>query len=159
MGEKVGSIGVCNFSARQLQELLEYCEEESLPIPSVVQNECHPLLQGAQVRELCTSYGIVFQAYASLGAGALGLLENQSVLSIAKKLGVTSAQVLLRWAFQHGCAVVPKSVSPERQRCNFEIFCFELPEEDMEELDSLQTARRDQNTMVGWLREHDPDFY
>eukprot|EP00090_Calanus_glacialis_P001178 TRINITY_DN10817_c0_g1_i1.p1 TRINITY_DN10817_c0_g1~~TRINITY_DN10817_c0_g1_i1.p1 ORF type:complete len:353 (-),score=67.78 TRINITY_DN10817_c0_g1_i1:273-1205(-) len=159
IGEKVGSIGVCNFSVRQLQELLDYCEEESLPIPSVVQNECHPLLQGTQVRELCKSYGIVFQAYASLGAGSLGLLENPSVVKIANNLEVTPSQVLLRWAFQHECAVVPKSVNPDRQRCNIDIFNFELTKADMEELNSLETSEKGQNTMVGWLREHDPDFY
>jgi len=159
LGEKVGSIGVCNFSPRQLQELLDFCEQEGLPIPAVVQNECHPLLQAVKVRELCNSYGIVFQAYASLGAGSLKLLENEIVSNIANKLEVTSAQVLLRWAFQHGCAVVPKSVHSDRQRCNFDIFNFELPEEDMKELNSFESADKDQNTMVGWLREHDPDFY
>ena len=150
---------MCNFSARQLQELLDYCEEESLPLPSVVQNECHPLLQGTEVRELCKSYGIVFQAYASLGAGSLGLLEHSAIAKIATKHIVTPSQVLLRWAYQQGCAVVPKSVNPDRQRCNIDIFNFELSEEDMEELNSLETAEKGQNTMVGWLREHDPDFY
>ena len=45
VGGEVGSLGVCNFSARQLRELLQFCSEHSLPRPTVVQNECHPLLQ------------------------------------------------------------------------------------------------------------------
>ena len=70
VGQEVGSLGVCNFSYRQLVELLEFCEQEGLPRPTVLQNECHPLLTAQPVRDLCHQQGIVFQSYASLGAGA-----------------------------------------------------------------------------------------
>ena len=93
VGQEVGSLGVCNFSYRQLVELLEFCEQEGLPRPTVLQNECHPLLTAQPVRDLCHQQGIVFQAYASLGAGALGLMENKTVSSVANSHGVTEAQV------------------------------------------------------------------
>ena len=178
VGEEVGSLGVCNFSHRQLLELLEFCEQEGLPRPTVLQNECHPLLTAQSVRDLCHQHGIVFQAYASLGAGALGLLENKTVSSVANSHGVTEAQVslsceatvdtlivsstvqvLLRWALQHNCAVLPKSSKPARMKTNLELWSFKLTEEEMRSLDSLDRSCEGQNTMAGWLREHDPDYY
>ena len=100
VGGEVGSLGVCNFSHRQLVALLQFCDQEKLARPTVLQNECHPLLTAEKVRSLCQEEGIVFQAYASLGAGALGLLENTAVSRAAKSHGVTEAQVLLRSALQ-----------------------------------------------------------
>ena len=50
VGDTVGSLGVCNFSARQLRQLLTFCDENRLPRPSLVQNECHPLLPAEEVR-------------------------------------------------------------------------------------------------------------
>ena len=93
VGQEVGSLGVCNFSHRQLVELLEFCDQEGLARPTVLQNESHPLLTAQTVRDLCHQHGIVFQAYASLGAGALGLMDNTTVCSLAKCHGVTAAQV------------------------------------------------------------------
>ena len=93
VGQEVGSLGVCNFSHRQLVELLQFCEQEGLAPPTVLQNECHPLLTARPVRDLCHQHGIVFQAYASLGAGALGLMDNTTVSSVADTHGVTPAQV------------------------------------------------------------------
>jgi len=159
VGKEVGSLGVCNFSSRQLTQLLNYCTANNLPRPTVVQNEFHPLLLAREVKDLCHKEGIVFQAYASLGAGALGLIENTLVKKIATKHGVTEGQVLLRWGLQHGCALLPKSSKEERMKKNRDIWSFKLEKEDMEELDSLDTSKEGQNTMAGWLREHDPDFY
>jgi len=159
VGKEVGSLGVCNYSARQLTDLLQFCSVNNLPRPAVVQNEFHPLLLAREVRDLCRREGIVFQAYASLGAGALGLMENKVVKKVASKLGVTEAQVLLRWGLQHGCALLPKSSKEERMMVNRDIWGFKLEKEDMDELDSLDESKEGQNTMAGWLREHDPDYY
>jgi len=159
VGTSVGSLGVCNFSARQLRQLLEHCDKNSLPRPTVVQNECHPLLLADSVRNLCQEEGIVFQAYASLGAGSLGLIENPTVLNISKSYSVTPAQVLLRWGLQHNCALLPKSSKTERLKTNFDIWHFKIAQEDMSVLDGMNNAKENQNTMAGWLREHDPDYY
>jgi len=156
---RVRALGVCNFSARQLKELLLFCNENELPRPALVQNECHPYLVAKEVRRFCADEGIIFQAYASLGAGAIKLLEDQTILKVAKLHEVTPAQVLLRWGVQHGCALLPKSVNSLRQQTNLQLFSFKLSAEEMDELDTLDQGEDGQNTMVGWLREHDPDFY
>ena len=154
------AVGVCNFSARQLEELLAFCDAEGLPLPAVVQNECHPLLPASAVRAICRRKGIVFQAYASLGSGVLDLPANPVVVQIAAAhKGKTPAQVLLRWALQEGCVVVPKSGNAERQRENADLFDFELSESDMASLGELSVQAEGQNTMIGWLREFDPDRY
>ena len=101
----------------------------------------------------------MFQAYASLGAGALGLLGHDTVRSVAHSHGVSPAQTLLRWGMQHNCALLPKSANEERIRSNLEIWDFKLDAEEMRSLDNLDQGQPGQNTMAGWLREHDPDFY
>merc|ERR550517_775259 len=100
--ERVSALGVCNFSPRQLTELLAYCKNNHLPRPVVVQNECHPYLPAREVRAICRKNGIVFRAYASLGAGLLPLLQDSTITSIAARLAVTPGQVLLRWGLQQG---------------------------------------------------------
>ena len=52
VGVTVASLGVCNFSARLLKQLLAFCDKNRLPRPSVVQNECHPLLIAKEVRSV-----------------------------------------------------------------------------------------------------------
>ena len=111
------------------------------------------------MRSLCEKEGIVFQAYASLGAGHLGLCQDPVVMGVASKVGVSPGQVLLRWAVQGGCAVLPKSAKEERRIENMDVLEWKLGKEEMKELDNMEKAAPGQNTMVGWLREHDPDFY
>ena len=101
----------------------------------------------------------MFQAYASLGAGALGLMDHEVVRSLAQSHTVSPAQVLLRWGLQHNCALLPKSAKEERIRTNLDIWDFKLDAEEMRSLDNLDQGQPGQNTMAGWLREHDPDFY
>ena len=159
-GKGTKAIGVCNFSARQLRELVAFCRSEGLPLPAVCQNECHPLLPAEEVRQLCAREGIVFQAYSSLGSSPdSGLLENAVVKTIAKEHGKSAAQVLIRWALQNGCAVLPKSASTTRIQENIDVFDFALSDKSMQKLDALSQQQQGQNTMFAWHREHDPDFY
>jgi len=155
----VRALGVCNFSRRQLVQLIDYCHKHDLPRPAVVQNECHPYLTAEPVRRYCAEQGIIFQSYASLGAGALDLLDHPAVVAASKDHDATAGQVLLRWAIQHGCAVLPKSVKPSRQTDNLRLWHFKLSTDEMDSLDGMERGLTGQNTMVGWLREHDPDFY
>jgi len=157
--ESVSALGVCNFSPRQLTELLAYCKDNHLPRPVVVQNECHPYLPAREVRSICRENGIVFQAYASLGAGLLPLLKESTITSIAARHAVTPGQVLLRWGLQQGVALLPKSCKAERQQENLKVWDFSLSAEDLALIDKLDKGEENQNTMAGWLREHDPDFY
>ena len=115
--------------------------------------------QAKGVRSLCKKEGIVFQAYASLGAGQLGLCKDPGVMSVASKNCMSPGQVLLRWGIQNDCAVLPKSSQETRRRENLHVLNWKLEAEDMEKLNNMDKAAIGQNTMVGWLREHDPDFY
>jgi len=157
--ESVAALGVCNFSPRQLTELLDHCKKNHLPRPAVVQNECHPYLPASEVRAICRENGIVFQAYASLGAGMLPLLQDPTITSIAARLAVTPGQVLLRWGLQQGVALLPKSCKAERQKENLKVWDFSLSPEDLALMEKMNKSQENQNTMAGWLREHDPDFY
>lgn len=155
----VRALGVCNFSLRQMKDLVAFCDKEKIPRPALLQNECHPYLISRDIRNYCKEENIVFQAYASLGAGTIKLMSDKTVVKVSSELGVTPAQVLLRWSVQHGCSVLPKSVNEERQKTNLDIWGFKLSSDQIHLLDGLDQGAPGQNTMVGWLREHDPDFY
>lgn len=126
---KVKSIGVSNFTIQHLKKLKETAR---LWPPAVNQIELHPYNYRYQKEliEYCHQEGIIIEAYASLGGqdcgkkswNALGgkLLERPEVSSIADKYGRTEAQVLLRWAMQHGFVVIPKSSNLDHMRLNLE---------------------------------------
>lgn len=141
------SIGVSNFTIEHLEKLLEW---KDLRIkPAVNQIEMHPYYPQTELREFCQKHGIVVQAYSSLGGQDSSskdyqerlkqppLLENPIVSDIGKQVNRTNAQVLLRWAMQHGAAVIPKASSEERIIENSKIFDFSLNKEQMNSLDSL----------------------
>ncbi|GFR40416.1 hypothetical protein Agub_g990, partial [Astrephomene gubernaculifera] len=129
---RLRAIGVSNYEAAHLRELLQEADVK----PMVNQFEVHPRRQCRELRELCRQEGIAVVAYASLGCSEL--LGHPVVLRVAAQVGRTPAQVLLRWALQGGCAVIPKSVRPERLAEWREEALLEggwgLAEEQMEEL-------------------------
>merc|ERR1712085_239183 len=102
MAGRVMVIGVCNYSLRQMKELVEKCRIK----PMVLQTELHPQFQQKDLVQYCEEQGILVQAYASLGGGEpmkkrnFTLTTNPTVTSIAARRSKTAAQVLLRWAFQ-----------------------------------------------------------
>ena len=85
--------------------------------------------------EYCAEQDIAFEAYSPLARGRG--LNNPTIAAIAERLGRTPAQVMLRWAVQHGTIVIPKSSNEERIRSNAQIFDFELGDADMQALDAL----------------------
>lgn len=133
---KFKAIGVSNYTARHLSELLASCR---VP-PAVLQTECHPKLVQRQLRDICKKAGVHFQAYSSLGKGAL--LEDPGVKDVAERCGRTPAQVLLRWAVQQGISVLPRSSQPQSVQENSRIFDFELGEKDMQRLCALNCETR-----------------
>merc|ERR550517_1522286 len=86
-------------------------------------------------------------------------LQDYTITSIAARHAVTPGQVLLRWGLQQGVALLPKSCRAERQKENLKVWDFSLSAEDLALIDKLDKGEESQNTMAGWLREHDPDFY
>ena len=125
------SIGVSNFEIRHLEEL----EANSGIIPAVNQIECHPLCYPRELIEYCQANGIQVQAYAPLARGAY--LDNDILCVLGTKYAHTPAQIGLRWAVQKGISVIPKSTRPERIAANARIFDFEIEQEDMDLLDTL----------------------
>jgi 2,5-diketo-D-gluconate reductase A len=130
------SIGVSNFLIPHLQRVLE----ASQVVPAVNQIEVHPTLQQRELREFCWDHNIVPEAYSPLAQGAV--LHHPVIEEMAGKYGKTTAQVVLRWHIQEGHIVIPKSTTPSRIKENFEIFDFELSEDDMRLFDSLDSGQR-----------------
>ncbi|MHC3474554.1 aldo/keto reductase [Streptomyces sp. 7R007] len=117
----VRSIGVSNFTAGHIERL----EKETGVLPSVNQIELHPLFPQDEVRAFHAAKGILTESWSPLGQGS-GLLEDAVIGGIADDLGVTPAQVVLRWHVQLGAVPIPKSSDPARQRANLDVFGFEL---------------------------------
>jgi 2,5-diketo-D-gluconate reductase A len=133
---RIRSIGVSNFEPEYLRILLD----STGIVPAVNQIELHPLLQQLQLREVHAQLGIATEAWSPLGQGSL--LSNPTVTAIAEAHGKTPAQVLIRWHIQLGNIVIPKSVTPERIVSNFDVFDFELSEQDMGSVSSLGDGTR-----------------
>uniref|UniRef100_A0A672R7X9 Zgc:110782 n=1 Tax=Sinocyclocheilus grahami TaxID=75366 RepID=A0A672R7X9_SINGR len=129
------AIGVSNYNAKHISELLM-----SFRVPPVaLQIECQPKLIQRELRDLCIETGIYFQAYSSLGKGAL--LREPEIMDIVRSCGRTPAQVLLRWAVQQGISVLPRS-SPRRVQENAQVFDFQLSEMDIMRLDALNLRNK-----------------
>jgi 2,5-diketo-D-gluconate reductase A len=133
---RVRSIGVSNFRAEDLERLGEDAELR----PTVNQVELHPRFQQAELRAWNTEHGIVTEAWSPLAQG--DLLKDGTIETVAAHHDRTPAQTILRWHIQVGNVVIPKSATPERIRENFEIFDFELSEDDMAALARLDTGER-----------------
>jgi 2,5-diketo-D-gluconate reductase A len=125
------SIGVSNFQVEHLERLAAECET----VPALNQIELHPYLLNAEVGGYCREHGIATEAWSPIAQGAV--LDDPAVTRVAERLGRSPAQVVLRWHLQHGNVVIPKSVTPARIRENFELFDFELSQEDVERIDAL----------------------
>jgi len=133
---KVKAIGVSNFMVRHLEDILASCEVE----PMVNQIEYHPYLQQVDVREFCREHKIRLEAWSPLMKGHI--LQVPEVIAIAEKHGKTPVQVVLRWDLQHGVVAIPKSVRADRIEDNSKIFDFELHDEEMEVINSLERGQR-----------------
>ena len=99
---------------------------------------------GEGLRALCAKHGVLFQAYSTLGTQWAGqgvrlnpVLKHPVIHRVARDVGRSPAQVALRWALQHGAAVIPRSTKPKNMRANLEVFDFELAEEQMAAIDAL----------------------
>ena len=128
---RVLSIGVSNFQIHHLEEL----KKVSGIVPAVNQIECHPLCYPKELIEYCQAEGIQVQAYAPLARGAY--LDNDVMCVLGTKYAHTPAQVGLRWAIQKGISVIPKSVNPDRIASNANIFDFNIEDEDIAIMDTL----------------------
>jgi diketogulonate reductase-like aldo/keto reductase len=158
---KARSIGVSNFTINHLTELLR----QTKTIPSVNQVEFHPYLYQRDLLNFCRRSGIVLEAYSPLTKGER--LKDRKLVAIANKYPTSppqcansrsrtsilekfsrhsnaksTAQILIRWALQHGLVVIPKSANPKRILENADVFDFEISRADMELLDGFNEDLR-----------------
>ncbi|WP_374940969.1 aldo/keto reductase [Clostridium mucosae] len=134
---RVKAIGVSNFQVHHLQDLLADAEIK----PVINQVELHPYLSQQKVREFCRENDIQVEAWSPLMAGN-GLLENEILKEIANKYNKTAAQVVLRWDLQSQIVTIPKSTNERRLTENIDIFDFNLSDDDMDKIDSLNKDLR-----------------
>ncbi|VDM18828.1 unnamed protein product, partial [Hydatigera taeniaeformis] len=140
----VKSIGVSNFNKRQMERILASCTI----VPAVNQVEVNVHWLNTELIEFCHSRNIVVEGYAPLGSTGFvkgqvkPVLEEESVVAIARKHNKTPAQVLLRHGLQRGIVVLVKSVTPERIKSNFDVFDFELTDGEMAKLNSIGVNKR-----------------
>lgn len=133
---RVATIGVSNFTEAHLQRLVD----ETGVAPAINQVESHPWLPQHELRAFHDSLRIVTQAWSPLGRGHM--LADPGLVRIADRLGVTVAQVIIRWHLQIGGALLPKSTHPERLRQNLDVFGFELADVDMAAIAAMETGQR-----------------
>jgi 2,5-diketo-D-gluconate reductase A len=125
------SIGVSNFTPHQLRRLAH----ETEVVPAVNQIEVHPYFTHDEVRAYGTEHGIATEAWSPIAQGEV--LGDPTISRIAERVGKSTAQVTLRWHLQLGHIIFPKSVTPERVQANFDIFDFELTDEDLSLISAL----------------------
>lgn len=140
---KARSIGVSNFTIKHLAELLA----ETKAVPAVNQVEFHPYLYQRELLEFCVAKGIIIEAYSPLTHGER--LNDRKLLAVAKRYSATgragaksAAQILIRWALQHGLVVIPKSANRQRILEDANVFDFEIAAEDMQLLNNFNEDLR-----------------
>lgn len=129
----IKAIGVSNFYPDRLVDICSFARIK----PMVNQVETHPHNQQIEAHEWMKKYGVQHEAWAPFGEGRGGMFEEPLLVGIGKKYGKTAAQVILRWDMQRNVVAIPKSTHIERMEQNFDIFDFELSEEDMAKIATL----------------------
>ncbi len=150
----IKAIGVSNFYPDRLVDICSFARIK----PMVNQVETHPHNQQIEAHEWMKKYGVQHEAWAPFGEGRGGMFEEPLLVEIGKKYGKTSAQVILRWDMKRNVVAIPKSTHIERMEQNFDIFDFELSEEDMAKIATLDKKQSSffshyDPKMVEWFAE------
>ncbi|KAJ3704398.1 hypothetical protein LUZ61_008103 [Rhynchospora tenuis] len=149
----VKDIGVCNFTVKQINRLLECAHIK----PAVCQIEMHPGWRNDKMLQVCKKHGIHVMAFSPLGSTKRDLMHEPVVTKVANKLNKTPAQVLIRWGIQRGATVIPKSIHKERIIENIQVFNWKIPEEDFQALSSIKDQWRTMGGEILFVNEkHGP---
>ena len=146
---KIKAIGVSNFYPNILTN---FCEVVKVK-PTVNQVELHPYYTQEKALETMKYYDVIPEAWAPLGGGRYNPFEDEMLKGIAAKYNKSVGQVILRWNVQRGVVVIPKSTHVERIKENIDIFDFELNEEEMKQISSL-----DMGYSGSRAKHFEPDF-
>ncbi|NED84217.1 aldo/keto reductase [Streptomyces sp. SID11233] len=142
------AIGVANFYPDRLIDLIVNNEIT----PAVNQIETHPFFQRADYHALMREHGVQHQSWGGFAEGKNDLFTNPLLADIGKEHGKSVAQVVLRWLTQRDVITIPKSVRAERMAENFNVFDFDLTDEQMAEIATLDTG----NSL--FFDHHDPEI-
>jgi len=144
----VKHIGVCNYSSGLLHDLMNYCKIK----PEVLQIESHPYLTQEKLIKLAQNYDLEVTAFSPLGSisyeelgGAKeeeSLIRNETIMSIAKELDITPAQLILSWALNRGTSLVVKSIDESRMKENLDVMNIKLEKATLDEISQLNINKR-----------------
>ncbi len=152
---KIKAIGVCNFLPDRLMDLIA----NSGFTPAVNQIEVHPFQQQIEAQQFFQANNVQIEAWSPFAEGMNGVFTNEILAAIGAKYKKTVAQVILRWLKQRGVVAIPKSARKERMIENIQIFDFNLSDEDMQSIRTLDTKKsiffdhRDP-AIVKWMSEY-----
>ncbi len=135
--KKIRAIGVSNFYPDRFVDLAENSKIK----PAVNQIETHPLFQREYDDKIMKEYGTQIESWGPFAEGKNNMFNNPIILEIGKKHNKSAAQVILRWLIQRNVVVIPKSVRKERIIENFNVFDFELSEDDMNKIKSMDMGK------------------
>ena len=130
---RIRAIGVCNFYPHVLAD---FCETVEIA-PMVNQVELHPFFQQENALKIMRDYEVTPEAWGPFAEGKHGIFSHPVLTEIGAKYGKTAAQVALRWNIQRGVVVIPKSTHRERMEQNFDVWNFELTDEDISKIAPL----------------------
>lgn len=134
---KLRAIGVSNFMPDRFVDLSNFVEIQ----PMINQLETHVAFQQKEARKWMKKYNTQIMAWSPLGRGDNNLFNNETLKEVAKKHNKTVAQIMLRFLTQENIVIIPKSTHKERMKENFEIFDFELDENEMNKIRSLDNGK------------------
>lgn len=139
---KIQAIGISNFDTKRYERFVRSCDV----LPAVNQVESHVYFPQLELKELLGGYGTQMQSWGSFTEGRRNIFAEPMLTKIGTQYGKSSAQVALRFLVQNQIAVIPKSVHRERMEENLAIFDFNLSQEDMERIKSLDGRQ----SLFGW---------
>lgn len=139
---KLSAIGISNFLQDRYQDLVNHCSV----IPAVNQVELHVFRQQKALRNLERAYGTQAESWSPMASGENGIFTNLTLKKIAGSHEKTTAQIALRFLYQQDIVIIPKSTHIERMKENLDILDFELMDEEMKKIETLEIGK----SMFGW---------
>ena len=151
---KIKNIGLSNFYGKKLEDILKICKIK----PVVNQVECNLSKNKIEFKKILEKEKILLMAWSPVKNISEEIKKNENIIKMEKKYNKSLIQIILRWHIQSGNIVIPKSANVEHIKNNFEIFDFELSEEEMKILNNLpQTTKGDPDDETEkWVLSHSP---
>ena len=134
---KIRAIGISNFSNERTVDLILHNQV----VPAVNQIEIHPFYQQQEALDVLSEYNVQAECWGPFAEGQKDIFTNEILKEIADKYDKTPAQVILRWHIQRNVVAIPKSIRLERMKENYDIWNFELSENDMKQIQDLDTKQ------------------